>query len=70
MKKPFVQRFGDFIEGKGFYIVLLLCIAAIGVSGWYLVSSFAPEQEDVAAGGPAQVTVTPTPRVTAPAAQQ
>ena len=23
MKKPFTQRFGDFIEGKGFYIVLL-----------------------------------------------
>ncbi len=67
MKKPFVQRFGDFIEGKGFYIVLFLCIAAIGVSGWYLFSSFTPEQEDVAAGGPAQVTVTPTPRVTAPA---
>lgn len=67
MKKPFVQRFGDFIEEKGFYIVLLLCVAAIGVSGWYLFSSFAPDQEDVAAGGPAQVTVTPTPKVTAPA---
>ena len=66
MKKPFVQRFGDFIEGKGFYIVLLLCVAAIGVSGWYLFSSFAPDEEDVAAGGPAQVTVTPTPKVTAP----
>ena len=68
MNRPFHQRFGDFIEGKGFYIVLLLCVAAIGVSVWFLVSSLTggPE-EDVTAGGPATVTVTPTPRVAAPA---
>lgn len=67
MKKPFTQRFGDFIEGKGFYIVLLLCVAAIGLSGWYLFSSFSPNQEEAAVGGQAQITVTPTPKVTAPA---
>ena len=33
MKKPFHQRVGDFLEGKGFYIVLFLCVAAIGISG-------------------------------------
>ena len=31
MKKPFHQRVGDFLEGKGFYIVLFLCVAAIGI---------------------------------------
>ena len=68
MNRPFHQRFGDFIEGKGFYIVLLLCVAAIGVSAWFLLSSLlgGPE-EDVTAGGPVTITVTPTPRATAPA---
>ena len=68
MNRPFHQRFGDFIEGKGFYIVLLLCVAAIGVSAWFLYSSLTggPE-EDLPAGGTAQITVTPTPRATAPA---
>ena len=67
MKKPFHQRVGDFIEGKGFYIVLLLCVAAIGVSGWFLYNSFSHSGSEVAAGGPAKITVTPTPKVTAPA---
>ncbi len=67
MKKPFTQRFGDFIEGKGFYIVLLLCVAAIGVSGWYLFSALTPGGEETAVGGPAQIAVTATPKVTAPA---
>ena len=68
MKRPFYQRVGDFIEGKGFYIVLLLCVAAIGVSGWFLYSSFARSSEELAAGGPAKITVTPTPMATVQAA--
>lgn len=68
MKKPFYQRVGDFIEGKGFYIVLLLCVAAIGVSGWFLYSSLTRSSEELAAGGPAKITVTPTPRATVQAA--
>ena len=39
MKKSFYHRFSDFIEGKGFYIVLALCLVAIGISGWFLFSS-------------------------------
>ncbi|MCD8046986.1 MAG: hypothetical protein LUD80_00025 [Clostridiales bacterium] len=35
-KKPFVRRVGDFLLGKGFYMVLLLCVLAIGGSGYYL----------------------------------
>lgn len=37
-QKPLSQRFGDYMEGKGFYIVLFLCVAAIGISGYFLFS--------------------------------
>ncbi len=37
MKKPKIwSRIGDFLMGKGFYMVLLLCVMAIGGSGYYL----------------------------------
>ncbi len=61
MKKSFYHRFSDFIEGKGFYIVLALCIAAIGISGWFLFSSLTGEQEEQPVGGTASITVTPAP---------
>lgn len=32
------RKSGGFMEGKGFYIVLFLCVAAIGISGYYLFS--------------------------------
>lgn len=35
-KRTIWKRIGDFLEGKGFYIVLFLCVAAIGGSGYYL----------------------------------
>ena len=35
-------RAGKFLLGKGFYIVLLLCLAAIGVSGYVVFSSSQP----------------------------
>ena len=63
MKKPWTDRFGDFMAGKGFYIVLFLCVAAIGISGYYLFSSLAGDG-DTAVSGPAQVVVTPKPSPT------
>lgn len=50
-----MKKLGDFIMGKGFYIALLLCVATIGVSGYYLYSEFnrAPASDPV--GGQAQV---------------
>jgi len=36
-KKSFEQRLERFFAGKGFYIVLFLCIAAIGVSAWIML---------------------------------
>ncbi|MGM9608330.1 MAG: peptidoglycan DD-metalloendopeptidase family protein [Oscillospiraceae bacterium] len=64
MKKPWTEHIGDFIAGKGFYIVLFLCVAAIGISGYYLFSTLGPSEEDTAASAPTQVVVTPTPSPT------
>lgn len=64
MKKTWKERFGDFMDGKGFYIVLFLCVAAIGISGYYLFSSLGTLNDPAApVAGTAQVTVTPTPSV-------
>lgn len=38
---------GDFVLGKGFYIVLALCVAVIGISGYYLLRGTAAPQEDL-----------------------
>ena len=65
MKKPFKQTMGDFLAGRGFYIVLFLCVAAIGVSGWYLMSELVlPAEAPV--NGPATVTLSPSPAPTVP----
>ena len=37
-KKPFGTRLEAFFAGKGFYVVLFLCIAVIGVSAWSLLT--------------------------------
>lgn len=63
-KKTWTDRLGDFVAGKGFYIVLFLCIAAIGISGYYLFSTLGSGTEDTTASGPVQVTVTPVPATT------
>ena len=36
-KRTILEKLGDFVLGKGFYIVLFLCVATIGVSGYYLI---------------------------------
>lgn len=35
-KKSFNEKLNNFFAGKGFYIVLSLCVAVIGVSAWFL----------------------------------
>lgn len=37
-RKPFAQRAEQFFAGKGFYIVLFLCVAVIGVSAWSMLT--------------------------------
>jgi len=37
-KKPFATRMEEFFAGKGFYIVLFLCLAVIGLAAWSLLT--------------------------------
>ena len=60
MKRSFTTRIGDFMAGQGFYILLLLCVAAIGVSGYILFSALGGPEGAAEAGNPTQVTV-PSP---------
>ncbi len=53
----FVKKLGDFIMGKGFYIALLLCVATIGVSGYYLYSELNRTPVSDPVGGQVQVEV-------------
>ena len=48
--QSFMRRLGDFVLGKGFYIVLFLCVATIGISGYYLIRTM------TGAGGEAEPT--------------
>jgi murein DD-endopeptidase MepM/ murein hydrolase activator NlpD len=64
-QKPFLQRIGDFMEGKGFYIVLFLCVAAIGISGYYLFSGLFSTQP-VSLDEPLQQVAAPNSQVEVP----
>lgn len=44
-KRTILEKLGDFVLGKGFYIVLFLCVATIGVSGYYFLRSINSEPE-------------------------
>ena len=59
-QKPILERVGDFMEGRGFYIVLFLCVAAIGISGYYLFSTLNLGGGETAVSAPTQVVVTPS----------
>lgn len=60
MKRTIQDRVSDFMAGKGFYIVLLLCVMALGVSGYYLFSGFGQEPAEPVSGR-VTVVVTPAP---------
>lgn len=52
------EKLGEFVLGKGFYIVLFLCVATIGISGYYLMRSMNDKPEDVEqTGGSASVVL-------------
>lgn len=57
--KSGLGRLGDFLAGKGFYIVLFLCVAAIGISGYFLLTGSEPDSQSVA--GNVEVVVMPSP---------
>ena len=63
-KRSRLEQLGDFVLGKGFYIVLLLCVATIGVSGYALVHNFtAKPAASSPAGGSASVVLPDLPQV-------
>jgi len=70
-KRTWYEKVGDFISGKGFYLVVLVCVAAIALSGFYLVQgvrgNLAGNLDDQPVAGSAQITETqkpsPTPSV-------
>ena len=65
--RSFLSKLGDFAMGKGFYIVLFLCVATIGISGYYLLKTVANDTRAAApTGGDASVTI-PDQSVTRPA---
>ena len=63
-KKP-EKRSVRFIEGKGFYIALVLCAAVIGVSAWSLLSG--TKTMDDGRDQNAVLEVTPAPTIPIPA---
>ncbi len=71
-KRTWIEKLGDFISGKGFYLVVLICVAAIALSGYYLVQGVRSGMEDPsepASGSAAivdQPSARPSARVTAP----
>lgn len=48
-KKSFGERLEVFFSGKGFYIVLFLCVAVIGVSAYFLLTGNADDVDEMAA---------------------
>lgn len=66
------QRAVEFVTGKGFYLAVLVCVMAIGLSAYFLIQgvrSTMPKLADKAASSTATITVTPkvapTPHPTA-----
>ena len=66
MKRTIGQRIGDFMAGQGFYIVLFLCVAAIGISGYFLFSTLSDPSGETPVVNPTQIVITnsPTPSAT------
>lgn len=46
-KKSFSTKLEAFFAGKGFYIVLFLCVAVIGVSAWAMLAGNEIENDDM-----------------------
>lgn len=60
MKKNSIwEKIGAFLNGKGFYMALVVCVCAVALSGWYLVRTVltAGESASSAVSGEATVTV-------------
>ncbi|MCL2828781.1 MAG: M23 family metallopeptidase [Oscillospiraceae bacterium] len=65
-KDKFSKRAGDFFTGKGFYIVLILCVAVIGASAWTMLATNNETGYEMDLPVVAEVTPQPTPRPQTP----
>lgn len=54
-KPSFTEKVLRFLDGKAFYLVVLACVAVVGLSGWYLVQGLGGE-DDPAPSGSAPVS--------------
>ena len=62
-KRTWIEKLSDFISGKGFYLVVLICVAAIALSGYYLVQGVRGSLDgalDQPVSGSAAIRDTPT----------
>jgi len=59
-------RFVRFIEGKGFYIVLFLCVAVVGVSAWSLNLTMSRTEKDLSSS--LEETLQNVPAISVPTA--
>lgn len=69
-KKRWSERLSNFVEGRGFYIILLLCLAVIGLSIYYLIHTFSTLSYDssdpVAVVGEAEIPAVSSAEVLSP----
>ncbi len=66
-KRTWIEKFSDFVSGKGFYLVVLICVAAIALSGYYLVQGVRGGVEDTLdqpVSGSAAIVNQPSPAPT------
>lgn len=57
MKRTFFEKLGDFVLGRGFYIVLFLCVATIGISGYFLMNAASKPNTTAPVTGQPTITI-------------
>ena len=70
MKRNRLKKLGDFVLGKGFYIVLFLCAAAIGISGYYLIRTVTVGSQPSQPAAASQTVTLPDASSPAPQTQE
>ena len=57
-KQTLAKKIRNFLDGKGFYLVVLLCVSAVGLSGWYLTRNAKTPTEELVGPAIASASVT------------
>lgn len=57
-KPTLAKKIRNFLDGKGFYLVVLLCLTAVGLSGWYLTRTADPLDESTVGPAVASASLT------------